>query len=67
MHEDILSRLSAMPGRISFYYKNQSTGEELTFSEKERMMAASVIKLFPRFHTVHSYKWRRGGFPGSRR
>ena len=46
MQEDILSRLSAMPGRISFYYKNLSTGEELAYHEKERMMAASVIKLF---------------------
>lgn len=46
MKEEILSRLSALPGRIAFYYKNLTDGECIAFHENEPMMAASVIKLF---------------------
>lgn len=46
MKEEILSRLSALPGRIAFYYKNLADGETITLHEQEPMMAASVIKLF---------------------
>lgn len=46
MKKEILSRLSALPGRIAFYYKNLTTDESIVFHEGEPMMAASVIKLF---------------------
>ncbi len=46
MKNEILSRLSALPGRIAFYYKNLTTDECIAFREEEPMMAASVIKLF---------------------
>lgn len=46
MRENILSRLASLPGKISFYYKNLATGQELAWNENEPMMAASVIKLF---------------------
>lgn len=46
LRQSILSRLAVQPGKISFYYKNLTTGEELTYQEQEPMMAASVIKLF---------------------
>lgn len=46
MKNEILSRLSALPGRIAFYYQNLATGERIAFHEEEPMMAASVIKLF---------------------
>lgn len=46
MREEILSRLSALPGRIAFYYKNLADGEIISYHEQEPMMAASVIKLF---------------------
>lgn len=35
-----------LPGKIGFYYKNLITGECYAYQAGERMMAASVIKLF---------------------
>ena len=46
LRDSILSRLRQMPGKIGFYYKNLSTGEELSYQDQMPMMAASVIKLF---------------------
>ena len=38
--------LDAMPGSVSFYYKNLVTGREYAYRENEKMYAASVIKLY---------------------
>lgn len=46
MYKEIFSGLSALPGKISLYYENLSTGERFGFHEEEPMMAASMIKLF---------------------
>ena len=46
LRDSILSRLRQMPGKIGFYYKNLTTGEELSYQDQMPMMAASVIKLF---------------------
>lgn len=43
---EIESRLKELPGSISFYYKNLVTGEEMEYRSEEKMMAASVIKLY---------------------
>jgi len=45
-HWEIEKRLKELPGSISFYYRNLVTGETYGYREKERMMAASVIKLY---------------------
>ena len=42
----IEERLSKLPGRISFYYYNLVTGESMEYNSDEKMMAASVIKLY---------------------
>jgi len=42
----ITSKLEALPGKIGFYYKNLVTGETWTYHPEEKMIAASVIKLF---------------------
>ncbi|MEG0370311.1 MAG: serine hydrolase [Hungatella sp.] len=39
-------QLQALPGRIGFYYHNLATGEEMRYHDREKMMAASVIKLY---------------------
>lgn len=44
--KEINEKLEKLPGKISFYYENLVTGERMAFHEEERMMAASVIKLF---------------------
>lgn len=45
--KDIMEEaLSGLPGRVSCYYKNLTTGETFGYQEEEAMMAASVIKLF---------------------
>jgi len=42
---DILQRLSALPGEVGFYYKDLVSGETMGFKEKAMYQAASVIKL----------------------
>jgi len=42
---EILSRLSALPGSIGFYYHDLVSGESFGFNENEEFQAASVIKL----------------------
>lgn len=44
--EQIQKRLEGLPGRISFYYHNLATGEEFSYNPHEKLMAASVIKLY---------------------
>lgn len=44
--ELIQKRLKGLPGRISFYYRNLATGEEFSYNPHEKLMAASVIKLY---------------------
>lgn len=44
--ELIQKRLKGLPGRISFYYRNLTTGEEFSYNPHEKLMAASVIKLY---------------------
>lgn len=43
--DGILARLSRIPGRVGFYYKDLLTGEEICLNENEAYEAASVIKL----------------------
>lgn len=45
MKDMILEKLKSAKGRIGFYYKNLTTGEEIGFNEGEAFLAASVIKL----------------------
>lgn len=44
--EMLEQKLAGCPGKISFYYENLVNGEIMAYQEKERLMAASVIKLF---------------------
>ena len=43
--QSVLARLRAMPGDVSLYYKNLTTGETLAFQADRPLIAASVIKL----------------------
>ena len=45
-YQKIEERMMALPGNISFYYENLSTGESFRYRAREKMMAASVIKLY---------------------
>ena len=45
MDEQILARLRAVPGKVSFYYKDLQTGETAALNEHEPLGAASVIKI----------------------
>ena len=47
----ILERLAQVPGKVGFYFKDLTTGEELGLNENEMFLAASVIKL-PMFAAV---------------
>ncbi len=42
----IEKRLKELPGNISFYYHNLITGEHFQYRAEEKLMAASVIKLY---------------------
>jgi beta-lactamase class A len=42
---EILERLSSLPGDIGFYYKDLVSGESFGYREKDMFQAASVIKL----------------------
>lgn len=42
---EIISRLSALPGDIGFYYKDLVSGESFGYRERDMFQAASVIKL----------------------
>jgi len=42
---EILSRLSALPGNIGFYYEDLTSGESFGLNENDEFQAASVIKL----------------------
>lgn len=44
--QSIEERLKGLPGSISFYYHNLVTGESCQYRPDEKMMAASVIKLY---------------------
>lgn len=41
-----LEELEKMPGKVSFFYKNLTTGQCISHNGDEEMLAASVIKLF---------------------
>lgn len=43
---EIEGRLKEIPGSVSFYYRNLVTGETFDYRAEEKMMAASVIKLY---------------------
>ena len=43
---NVADQIKALPGKTGFYYENLVTGERAAYHEEERMMAASVIKLF---------------------
>ena len=45
-YRELEERLESMPGNISFYYRNLATGEEFSYRDGEKLMAASVIKLY---------------------
>lgn len=45
MNEQILNRLRAVPGKVSFYYKDLTTGEMASLNEHMPLVAASVIKI----------------------
>ncbi len=45
-HQEIEKRLGELPGRVSFYYRNLVTGETDSYHSGEKLMAASVIKLY---------------------
>ena len=45
MKEKILAMLNEIPGKIGFYYKNLTTGEEWELNPTLPLMAASVIKI----------------------
>lgn len=42
----VTDKIKGLPGKTGFYYENLVTGERAAYHEDERMMAASVIKLF---------------------
>lgn len=44
--EELECRLKELPGSISFYYKNLVTGDCFEYRADEKLMAASVIKLY---------------------
>lgn len=44
--EKILERLREIPGKVSFCYRDPATGEGIEYQAQEKMMAASVIKLY---------------------
>lgn len=46
MQEKIRLILEEIPGKISLYYKNLVTGEEIDYHADESLQAASVIKIF---------------------
>lgn len=46
LKKSIQKRLAGLPGQISFYYQNLATGEVLSFQPEQKLMAASVIKLY---------------------
>ena len=43
---NVTDQIKGLPGKTGFYYENLVTGERAAYHEEERMMAASVIKLF---------------------
>ena len=43
---DVLDLFEGLSGKISFYYKNLISGEELCFNADEELVPASVMKLF---------------------
>lgn len=45
-YEKIGERLEELPGKIGFYYENLVTGERFQYRADEKLMAASVIKLY---------------------
>lgn len=42
----IKERLESLPGLVSFFYQNLETGETISLRPRQRLMAASVIKLY---------------------
>lgn len=46
VRERLKQKLAGCSGKISFYYENLVNGERMAYQEDERLMAASVIKLF---------------------
>lgn len=45
MENKIIERIKDIPGDVSFYYKNLTTGKIIKYNEEKPMLAASVIKL----------------------
>ncbi len=45
MKEQIIERISSMPGHLGMYYKNLKTGEEISYRQDGSFCPASVIKL----------------------
>ncbi len=43
--EQLLHQLQEIPGKVSFYYKNLVTGEEISYETQRPLQAASVIKI----------------------
>lgn len=46
MEERIRARLARLPGKLGFYYKSLTSGEEIAVNADTPMLAASVIKLY---------------------
>lgn len=45
MKEQMIERISSLPGHVGMYYKNLETGEEICFNHNDSFGPASVIKL----------------------
>ncbi|NCB41209.1 MAG: serine hydrolase [Clostridia bacterium] len=45
MREELMERISDMPGHVGMYYKNLKTGEVIGYKENESFGPASIIKL----------------------
>ncbi len=43
--EQLLQQLEGIPGKVSFFYKNLITGEEIAYKITQPLQAASVIKI----------------------
>lgn len=54
---NVIDKIKGLPGKKGFYYENLVTGERAAWNEDERMMAASVIKLFVMTEAFKIRRW----------
>jgi len=53
---NVLDLFEGLEGKISFYYKNLATGEELCLNPDEELVPASVMKLFILTEAFHRFE-----------